>query len=494
MIGYAGALASGHLTTSRHHLSLAAVVVVAVLGELAGSVAGYALGRFGGRPVVDRIGRFVLVTHRDLDRAEEWLDRRGESFVFFGRLIPLLRSFVSLAGGLGDMAFAKFLTFSALGSAIYCAALAGVGYSLGASWHKVIKDVSDVGYVVAALFVLVVTVALAHRLRVVRVERDKGFSAIRGEPGAAPADARRLVGRLHSEVRRRDHGEPGQASERVETAQEPSKDERRWVGGTRPGAADASLRAVGGRSTLTGWEKAVARARRAETAASSPSPVTSPASSSAAGDERVEGNGRLTGMTAAVLLVLLAVEGSTILRVGRFLTLHVVLGMVLVPIVAVKIASTIWRFARYYLGDPAYRRKGPPPVALRLLGPFLVVLTVIVLGSGIALLLAPARFRHDLLLLHQVSFVLWFAAMVVHVLGHLLDTTRLAPRDFYRRTRRQVRGASKRQWLLVSAIACGILLGLLVAPKIGPWRGAGARPRTPPPTASTTTTTTPSTT
>lgn len=192
-----------------------------------------------------------------------------------------------------------------------------------------------------------------------------------------------------------------------------------------------------------------------------------------ADDEGVEANARLTGMTAAVLLVLLAVEGFTILRIGKLLTLHVVIGMVLVPPVLLKIGSTTWRFARYYLGAPEYRRKGPPPALLRLLGPFLLVLTLAVLGSGIALLLGPPSTRSELLLIHKATFILWVAAMAVHVLGHLVDTARLAPKDFYRRTRRQVRGASKRQWALVGAICLGLLLAVVVAPKVGPWRSGG---------------------
>ena len=194
----------------------------------------------------------------------------------------------------------------------------------------------------------------------------------------------------------------------------------------------------------------------------------------AADDESVEANARLTGMTAVLLLVLLAVEGLTILRIGRLLTLHVVIGMVLVPPVLLKIGSTTWRFAHYYLGSPPYRRKGPPPLLLRLLGPFLVVLTLAVLGSGIALLLGPFSARSELSLLHKATFILWIAALAVHVLGHLVDTARLAPRDFYWRTRRQVRGASKRQWALVGALTVGILLAVVVAPKVGPWRTGGA--------------------
>ena len=190
-------------------------------------------------------------------------------------------------------------------------------------------------------------------------------------------------------------------------------------------------------------------------------------------DDGVEANARLTGMTALVLLLLLAAEGYTILRVGAHLTLHVVIGMILVPPVLLKIGSTSWRFARYYLGSPAYRRKGPPPVLLRLLGPIVVVLTLAVLGSGIALLLGPSSMRQELLLVHKATFILWFGAMAIHVLGHVVDTMQLAPKDFYWQTRSQVRGAGKRQWALVGSLCIGVLLAVAVAPKVGPWISEG---------------------
>ena len=182
-------------------------------------------------------------------------------------------------------------------------------------------------------------------------------------------------------------------------------------------------------------------------------------------DAGVESNARLTGATAAVLLALLAVEGVTVLRVGPLLRWHVFIGMLLVPPVLLKIGSTTWRFARYYLGSPAYRRKGPPPLLLRLLGPAVVILTVVLLASGIALVLAPHSLRHSLLFVHKASFVLWFGALTLHVLGHLLDTARLAPLDWVRRTRRDVAGATARQWALAASLVLGAGLGaLMLAP------------------------------
>ena len=184
-----------------------------------------------------------------------------------------------------------------------------------------------------------------------------------------------------------------------------------------------------------------------------------------ADEQGVEGNSRLTAGAGALLFVLLAAEGVTILSVRGLLNAHVFIGMLLIPPVLVKTASTGWRFFRYYTGSAAYVRKGPPPRLLRLLGPAVVVLTVAVLASGVALILVPASSQRLLLQVHKASFVLWFAVTAVHVLGHLLETARLAPADWVRRSRRQVSGAGTRQWLLVASVVTGAILGaVMLAP------------------------------
>ncbi len=197
-----------------------------------------------------------------------------------------------------------------------------------------------------------------------------------------------------------------------------------------------------------------------------PDPVTDP---SREGPRGPETNARLTASIAVVLLVLLAAEGVTILRIRALLTPHVFIGMLLVPPVLLKMGSTIWRFARYYLGDPAYRHRGPPLPVFRLIGPVVVVLTLAVFATGIALLLGPRSWRSQMLLLHRASFIVWFAVMAVHVLGHLADTARLAPRDWLRRSRRQVNGAGARQWALAASLALGLIWAIIVVPRVGPW-------------------------
>ncbi|HEY7915584.1 MAG TPA: DedA family protein [Acidimicrobiales bacterium] len=167
---YGGVLASGQVV-GVHPLNLVLVIVVATLAEVLGSLAGYLIGYFGGRPLVDKVGKYVLLTHRDLDRAEAWFARRGEPVVLFGRFIPLLRSFVSFAAGLGEMAIAKFIVFTVIGCAIWCTALVSLGYSLGSTYHHVLKAFSYAGYVAAVLVVIAVVVLFLHRFRQLREER-----------------------------------------------------------------------------------------------------------------------------------------------------------------------------------------------------------------------------------------------------------------------------------------------------------------------------------
>ena len=128
-------------------------------------------------------------------------------------------------------------------------------------------------------------------------------------------------------------------------------------------------------------------------------------------------NERLTATTATVLLVLLAVEGFTILSVRQMLSAHIIVGLLLIPPVVLKLATTGYRFFRYYTGNAAYVAKGPPHIAMRLLAPLLVLSTLTVLGTGVALLaLGPAHHRDILLGLHKASFLVWFGVMSVHVL------------------------------------------------------------------------------
>jgi hypothetical protein len=149
-----------------------------------------------------------------------------------------------------------------------------------------------------------------------------------------------------------------------------------------------------------------------------------------------EGNERLTVLTGLLLIVLLAVLGVTIIRIGQLLWLHLFLGLVLLGPVTLKLSSTGYRFARYYTSDPAYREKGPPAPALRGLAPFVVFFTVAVFATGVALLVLGPSSRHPLVLLHKVSFFAWLAFTALHVLGHLPEILRVLSNA--RRSRREI--------------------------------------------------------
>jgi hypothetical protein len=176
----------------------------------------------------------------------------------------------------------------------------------------------------------------------------------------------------------------------------------------------------------------------------------------------VEGNARLTGATGAVLFVLLAAEGITILRIHDLITAHVFVGIAITAFVASKLGSVGYRFARYYSRDPAYVRKGAPNPVLRVVGAIVVLTTIAVLATGIAGL-ASGRSTHWLIDLHKASFILWFVAMTVHVVGHFLDTPALAIAD-YRSTpgAQPVSGVWLRRLATGATLVTGIVLAVVV--------------------------------
>lgn len=136
-------------------------------------------------------------------------------------------------------------------------------------------------------------------------------------------------------------------------------------------------------------------------------------------------NERLTAVAAVPLFVLLAVEGVTLIFLRPLLSVHEFVGMLLVPPVALKLLSTGRRFLAYYLGERAFVLRGPPALPLRVLAPVLVLSTLLVLGTGIALLAAGAPYGGIVLLLHKASFVVWGPLFGIHVLAYLWRIPRL---------------------------------------------------------------------
>jgi hypothetical protein len=186
------------------------------------------------------------------------------------------------------------------------------------------------------------------------------------------------------------------------------------------------------------------------------------------------GNERLTAMTGAVLLVLLAAEGVTIAFKAQLMTAHFFIGMLLIGPVLLKMISTMYRFARYYTGSAPYVRKGPPALVLRLLGPAVIATSVGVIGSGVALaLVGPGTAASWWLFLHKATFVLWFGAMAIHVLWYAPQLPRLlragtAGREQVRRT---LAGAGRRWLALTAALAAGLVLAFATYHLAVPWTG-----------------------
>src|ERR1700722_4044326 len=177
--GFAGVLAAQH-----DHLSLPLVIIIGSPAELVGSFIAYAVGRKGGRPAVQRYGRYVLITSRDLDRAERFFAGKGAWAVLIVRLIPVLRAFGGLVSGIVEAPVADLAIFNAIGTAIFATVLSSSGYAVGGAWASVSKDLADAGYIVVALVVLAVAAVILLRLREFRRERAAG--ALPAAAGAAP--------------------------------------------------------------------------------------------------------------------------------------------------------------------------------------------------------------------------------------------------------------------------------------------------------------------
>ena len=181
---YGGALASGALA---HKLQLfgsdvdsglpgyLAIALAGSIGYLVGAIGGWAIGIYGGRPFLERHGRWLHLTHGRLERAERWFDRWGDWAVFVGRITPVARSFVSIPAGVFEAPLPRYTVLTAIGNAVWCFALAGAGWALGASWEKFHHDFRFVDYGIAILVVGGVAWWLLRR-------RRSSTMARRGDP------------------------------------------------------------------------------------------------------------------------------------------------------------------------------------------------------------------------------------------------------------------------------------------------------------------------
>lgn len=167
---FGGALASGAIAGS--HANLAMIIAAGTAGNLVGSYLAWLVGRYGGRAAVRRWGRYVWLQEHDLDRAERWFDRYGPPTVFIGRLLPVVRTFISLPAGVAEMPPVRFGLYTVAGCIPWTAALGYVGYLLGSQWHRAADTIRSAGYVVAGIAVVALAVWVIRGVR--RRRRDLG--------------------------------------------------------------------------------------------------------------------------------------------------------------------------------------------------------------------------------------------------------------------------------------------------------------------------------
>ena len=186
--GFAGVLAY------QGHLNLALVIIIGSLAELAGSYTSYAVGRLGGKPLVHRLGRYVLVTESDIDRAERFLTGRGAWAVPVGRMLPFVRAFTSIVAGLVRIPAARFGVLSLIGTVIYAAALSSIGYGLGSAWQSVSHGLTVVGYVLFAVLVIAIVGFVVYRWRQFRREARSGGPGSGGPVSGGPVSGASVSG------------------------------------------------------------------------------------------------------------------------------------------------------------------------------------------------------------------------------------------------------------------------------------------------------------
>ena len=174
---FGGALASSTfaakvLGDETAQLSLVVIILVGLAGSLVGSWLAFWLGYAGGRPLIDKWGRYLLFRPHEVDRAHEWFERHGEALVFFGRLIPLLRAFVSLPAGIARMNFGRFTLYTFLGIVPWTIGLAWAGYALGERWTTVEKWMAPLSITAGVALLMGLVWWVSKRLR----ERDSAES------------------------------------------------------------------------------------------------------------------------------------------------------------------------------------------------------------------------------------------------------------------------------------------------------------------------------
>jgi uncharacterized membrane protein YdjX (TVP38/TMEM64 family) len=145
-----------------------AVIVVGTVGSVIGSVIAYEVGRTAGRTIVDRWGKWILLTHKDLDAMERWFERFGPVSVLIGRVVPVVRTVISVPAGIAEMKRGRFMLLTAIGAAAWVSLLAALGYAAGANWERVSKNFHMAQTPTIIIIVLVMAFGFWHRIKTVR--------------------------------------------------------------------------------------------------------------------------------------------------------------------------------------------------------------------------------------------------------------------------------------------------------------------------------------
>jgi membrane protein DedA with SNARE-associated domain len=190
---FGGALVTATVLAPGQQLDLWAVVAAGTAGNLAGSWLAYWAGYAGGRPLIDRWGRYLLIRPHEVDRAHDWFERRGELAVFGGRLLPVVRTFISLPAGVVRMSFWRFTVYTLLGCLPWCLLLAWLGMLLGERWDEVERVIRPFSWAIAAALVVAGAWFIRRRLRSIRAEeaerRAAGRTTLEG-PGELEREGR----------------------------------------------------------------------------------------------------------------------------------------------------------------------------------------------------------------------------------------------------------------------------------------------------------------
>ena len=184
----------------------------------------------------------------------------------------------------------------------------------------------------------------------------------------------------------------------------------------------------------------------------------------------VVGNERLTALAGAVLLVLILVELVSSASLRALLPIHIFVGVLMVGPLAVKLGSTGYRFLRYYTRSPAFVRRGPPRLSLRVLAPLLIVTTLVVIGSGIGLVVTGPTQAGPLLPMHNLSVLVWLPMIAIHVFAYIWRTPRLVADDWRKPSGRSLApGRGLRLGVNLGALLAGAVAAILLFPGATPW-------------------------